>query len=122
MNSNNAMKFVLAILMLIFTSTCFAADVKQSEINHLLQYVEKTNCKYERNGTMYSGKEAAAHMSKKYAYFKDKISSAEDLIDYAATKSELSGKPYTIHCSGKPVMKSRDWLLKELRSFRKNKK
>ena len=122
MNRNNTIKIVLAILILIFSSQCFAADVQQSEINHLLQYVEKTDCKYERNGTKYLGKDAVAHMQKKYSYFKDNIHSAEDFIAYSATKSEMSGKPYTIHCPGQTAINSRDWLLKELQLFRKNKK
>jgi hypothetical protein len=121
MNSKNFMKSVLAVVILIFTSSCFAADAGQSEIDHLLQYVENTNCKYERNGTKYSGRDAAAHIKKKYAYFKDKIDSTEDFIEYSAAKSEMSGKPYTIFCPGQPVINSRDWLLRELNRFRQKK-
>jgi hypothetical protein len=121
MNQNDAIKIVLAILILMYSSLCFAADVQQSEINHLLQYVEKTDCKYERNGTKYSGTEAAVHMQKKYSYFKDKIHSTEEFIMYSATKSEVSGKPYTVHCPGQPAINSRDWLLKELSRFRQKK-
>ncbi len=121
MNPNDAIKMVMSVLILIFTSPCFAADVQQTEINHLLQYVEKTGCTYERNGTKYSGKEAAVHMQEKYMYFKNKIHSTEDFIAYSATKSEMSGEPYKIHCPGQPVLNSRDWLLKELSRFRQKK-
>jgi len=41
---------------------------------------------------MHSGKEAAEHIRKKYAHFKDQIATAEDFIALSATKSELSGK------------------------------
>ncbi|KAF0158702.1 MAG: hypothetical protein FD159_971 [Syntrophaceae bacterium] len=121
MNRNNAIKIVLSILILMFSGLCFAADVQQSEINHLLQYIERTNCKQERNGTEYSGAEAVAHVQKKYAYFKDKIHGTEEFIMYSATKSEVSGKPYTVHCPGQPAINSRDWLLKELSRFRQKK-
>jgi hypothetical protein len=109
---------VFVLLFVLFVGVGFAADAHQSEIDHLLRYVEGTNCKYERNGAQYTGKEAARHMRKKAEHFKDKISTAEDFIALSATKSEVSGKPYMIHCPEQPVIRSRDWLLRELSRFR----
>ena len=94
----------------------------QSEINHILDFVGATDCKYERNGTMHNGKEAVEHINKKYAYYSDDIDSAEDFIKYAATKSTMSGKYYRIHCNNKPTVKSRDWLLNELNVYRQTQK
>lgn len=112
---------IFVLWFLLFEGVCFAADVHQSEIDHLLRYVESTNCRYERNGTQYAGKEAAQHMRKKAEYFKDKISTAEDFIALSATKSEITGKSYKIHCPGQPTFHSRDWLLRELSRFRQKK-
>jgi Family of unknown function (DUF5329) len=36
------------------------------------------------------------YIKKKYDYFKTQIHTAEDFIALAATKSELSGRPYLV--------------------------
>lgn len=114
------MKTLFFILMTVLTTNAFAST--QDEINHLLEYVATTNCQYERNGSMYNGTEAVAHIKRKYDYYQDKIKSAEDFIDYSASKSAISGKSYLIHCEGSEAEKSRDWLTAELRRFREEHK
>ena len=94
----------------------------QDEINHLLKYVESTQCQYERNGEMHNGVEAVEHINRKYDYFKKKIDSSEDFIKYSATRSKLSGNYYMIHCDGQGPVRSQDWLLQELRRYRDAKK
>jgi hypothetical protein len=105
------------MLLSIFSLNAFATT--QDEINHLLNFVASTQCKYERNGTMHNGKEALEHINKKYAYYSDDIKSTEDFIKYSATKSKMSGKYYKIHCGNKTSLKSKDWLLTELMVYRK---
>ncbi|QBG37793.1 hypothetical protein EMK97_10065 [Litorilituus sediminis] len=90
----------------------------QSEINHLLAFVAQTSCTYERNGSFHNGREAVAHIKKKYRYFADDIKSAEDFIHYSASKSTFSGKHYTIHCPEQKPIKSQTWLLNELTRYR----
>lgn len=90
----------------------------QSEIAHLLSFVQSTDCTYERNGKRHSGKEAVDHIKKKYDYFADDIDTAEDFIKYAATKSKMSGKYYLVHCPSQDTIKSKDWLLSELQNYR----
>jgi len=108
---------IFVILLSTFSLNVFAAT--QDEINHLLNFVAATDCKYERNGTMHTGKEAVEHINKKYAYYADDIESTEDFIKYSATKSKMSGKYYQIHCLNKSSINSRDWLLAELMAYRK---
>ena len=91
----------------------------QTEIQHLLVFVAQTDCQYERNGEMHSGKQAVEHIQNKYDYFKDKIGSTEDFIRYAATKSKISGKYYLVHCTEQPALKSEQWLLAELAAYRR---
>ena len=62
--------------------------------------------------------EAAKHINKKFAYFVDDIKPMEDFIKHSATKSKLSEIVYKIHCAGKHVVKSHQWLLTELMVFR----
>tara|TARA_R110000868_G_scaffold364037_5_gene626813 strand:- start:100218 stop:100541 length:324 start_codon:yes stop_codon:yes gene_type:complete len=104
--------------MLLVTFSIHVIASTQDEINHLLRFVASTDCKYERNGTIHNGKEAAEHIRKKYEYFSDDIESAEDFIKYSATKSKMSGKYYKIHCRSEATMKSQDWLLSELQVYR----
>lgn len=104
-------------LILIFSSTLVFADT-DSEIKHLLDFVETTDCRYQRNGTDYNGAEAREHIQKKFDYYRNKIKTTEDFIDYSATKSMMSGKRYRIICTDKDVQFSNDWLNQELSVFR----
>ncbi|MCJ8319334.1 MAG: DUF5329 domain-containing protein [Colwellia sp.] len=105
---------IISLLMLSFNSLAASQD----EIDHLLNFVASTECLYERNGTMHSGDEAVGHIKKKYAYYHDDIRTAEEFISYSATKSKMSGKYYQIHCGSNPPIKSRDWLMAELKAYR----
>lgn len=106
----------ITILLSLLSFNVFAST--QDEIAHLLKFVETTECKYERNGTLHTGAEAVEHINKKYQYYADDIKSTEDFIKYSATKSKMSGKYYKIHCANKAVVKSQEWLLNELKAFR----
>lgn len=109
----------ITILLSLLSFNVFAST--QDEIAHLLKFVETTECKYERNGTLHTGAEAVEHINKKYQYYADDIKSTEDFIKYSATKSKMSGKYYKIHCVNKAVVKSQEWLLIELKAYRKKK-
>ncbi len=111
---------ILSIVLVTISLNAVAST--QDEINHLLDFVAATKCKYERNGTMHNGKEAVDHINKKYAYYLDDIESTEDFIKYSASKSKMSGKFYKIHCDNKVSIKSQDWLLTELTLYRKTQK
>jgi hypothetical protein len=116
-------KLIRAAFRLLFISlsilSFYASASTEDEINHLLHFVENTDCRYERNGTFYKGSAAVKHINKKYNYFVDDISSAEDFIKLSATKSTLSGRYYKIHCGDNTPIKSQHWLLLELGRFRK---
>lgn len=115
----------LSLLVVPISRDAFSAELSpavQSEVAHLFSYLEKSGCQYYRNGTWY--KEAKAvrdHVDKKYRYFADrgKINSSEDFIKWAATKSELSGKPYMVKCENGPEMPMAQWLTDELGRYRK---
>ena len=104
--------------LLCYNSVAGQADYK-TEIAHLLEYVKTTECKYIRNGDSHNGTEAASHIKKKYNYYTEDISSAEDFIRLSATKSTMSGSKYYIKCPGSPEVASGQWLLKELDNYRK---
>jgi len=87
------------------------------EIKHLIEYIENSKCTFIRNGKEYNTKEALVHILNKYEYTKRWIKSAEDFIKYAATKSSVSSRPYTVRCDGREILCA-EWLSEELNRFR----
>jgi hypothetical protein len=120
---------LLLVLLLLLPGFSWAvsSDVSptaKSEINHLLEYLETCGCDFCRNGIWYSDMKAVrAHAELKYRYFMDKgrIHSADDFIKWAASKSEMSGKPYLVRCGAGPAVPASQWLTDELYRYRKDK-
>ena len=102
-----------------FASMVIAANSPQ-EIDFLISAVAESDCTFHRNGFDYSSKRAAKHLQMKYSRGKQYLDTAEDFINVLATKSSITGKPYTITCEGDETEKVKDWLLKSLNDFREN--
>lgn len=114
-------KILPILLFVVLPAAVFAEGGRmQTEIEHLLKYIGTSDCVFERNEKEYGREEAVKHIAGKYDYFKADIDSAEKFIELCASKSLISGKPYLIHCPGKPPVESRLWLLEELERFRGN--
>ena len=107
--------FVAAALLMTLPAT---ASTPSEEIAHLLDFIGDSSCAFIRNGVSYDGAEAAAHVKDKYEYYQRDIHSAEDFIAKAASRSELSGKPYLVRC-GADTTPAADWLTRELTIFRR---
>ena len=117
------MKNVLLLIVVIFCSSSFAADMQadtEKEIVHLFEYLEDSNCEFNRNGTWYNTYKAVKHIEKKYRYYMKKglINSAEQFIDQAASQSSMSGKPYLVRCGNSRPVESSTWFTEELKRFR----
>ena len=112
------MRPIRAVIITLLLSINIIAGSTKGEIEHLLNFVSTTKCKYIRNGTEHTGVEAKEHISKKYDYYRDKIKTTEDFIRYSATKSELSGRRYKVSCPNQEIQYSSKWLLDELKSYR----
>lgn len=97
------------------------SDVLKKEINQLLIKLENSDCKFNRNGDWYTSKEAKEHLEKKLAYIlqKGEIKNTEQFIEYAASKSSMTGKPYLVQCPDLPAIESQQWLLEQLKQLRK---
>lgn len=111
---------LLSLFALLLTERTGAdvPDADRHEVQHLLDYLRGSDCVMERNGEQRSSEDAYAHVKKKYDYFRDNIETPEEFIDYAATKSTMSGKYYRVICPGDPPVRTRDWLLDELHRYR----
>ena len=57
---------------------------------------------------------------RKYDYFRDDISTTEEFIEYSASKSTMSGKYYLVKCDSSEAVKTKEWLLNELKRYREN--
>ena len=118
------MKTSLFGIFIVFTMSCAQAEAPAStklEVDYLFSELKTSGCEFNRNGSWYSAAEASAHLSKKYDYLKQKnsISSTEDFIANAATKSSVSGQPYLVKCKDASPVESATWFKEALKKFRK---
>ena len=92
----------------------------QLEINSLLEYIGTSGCEFYRNGTWYDSKRAQAHLRMKYQILlrRNLITSSEDFIALAASKSSITGQLYEIRCTDGSVEASGHWLSAELARLR----
>lgn len=111
---------VLMVSMMTTATAGQAPPVVQAEITSLLSRLETSDCKFNRNGTWYSAAKAKAHMLVKLRYLENRttLTSTEQFIELAATKSSVSGKPYLVQCGDTPAQASGAWLTMQLKSLR----
>jgi len=107
----------LSLLACIVLHPCPLQAGTEAEIDHLLRYIESSDCQFNRNGTMHDSQDAGKHIRRKYTHTKRWIKSSKDFIRYAATQSSMTGRPYKVICKGveRPTA---EWLTEELVRFR----
>lgn len=120
---NGPLSAVLCVvfgLALVTVARAAPRVVAQTEINYLLGSIESSACVFFRNGSWYDAQQAAAHLRDKYEILatRDRIQTAEDFIQQAATKSSLSGQPYQVRCGGEKVVTTNQWLRDLLARYR----
>jgi hypothetical protein len=89
----------------------------EAEIAHLLEFVAESGCTFIRNGSEHSAQSAREHMETKYAHVKQRVRTSEQFIEYAASRSSITGRAYTIRC-GEVETPSGEWLIGELARYR----
>jgi hypothetical protein len=92
----------------------------QREIAGLMQALENSGCRFQRNGSWYGPGEARAHLQRKYDYLlkRDLVGSSEQFIERAASRSSLSGRPYRVACPDAPEQDAAAWFQHTLRQLR----
>jgi hypothetical protein len=83
-------------------------------VEYLLGCIEACPLVFIRNGSEHNGAVAAAHVRRKYEYYNKEIVSAEGFISKAATKSEVSGKPYLVKLADGQHVPLSEWLTARL--------
>lgn len=115
------LRAVLA-LALIAPGVALAApsDTARREIAGLIGALDGSSCRFQRNGSWHDAAEARAHLQRKYDYLlkKDKVDTAEQFIERAASQSSMSGKPYRIACPGQPEQTAAVWFGVRLKALR----
>ena len=89
-----------------------------AEIDFLLEHVRTSQLVFIRNGKQHDAAEAHEHMMTKYRHFDRKIDSSEAFIEYSATRSLISGRPYRIRLPGGREMDAAPYLLEQLAEYR----
>ncbi len=117
------MRLFAFLVFVVAWSSSLAADIKvetQTEIAHLFNYLQQSNCQFGRNGSWYSTGEAVHHINRKYQYLLKRmaIRSAENFIERAASRSSTSGQPYRVKCGESAAVESAEWFLAKLDVFR----
>lgn len=118
-------RFLWLVFPIVFPAFLLAAvanaadeDNTESEILYLIQFVETSQCQFERNGTVYDSADAADHLQLKYRRGQRYADTAEHFIDRLASKSSFSGKPYFIQCKNTEWESVEIWLHKALDNYR----
>ena len=93
----------------------------RAEIDHLLKFVTDSKATFIRNGDTHKATEAVKHIKAKRDHYIKKISTTEDFVKLAATKSALSGKKYQVRLADGTTRENAKWLLEELERHRKAK-
>jgi len=113
-------KLRLLFFLLAFAALPVFSGEINSEIEHLLTSVGKSNCTFIRNGKEHASNDAEEHLRMKYRKGKNWVANADQFIERIATKSSLSRAPYYIRCS-KSEHRTGEWLSKILAEYRYSK-
>ncbi|AKJ29110.1 DUF5329 domain-containing protein [Caldimonas brevitalea] len=116
---------ILTALVCAFTSAATSAPLPaatRSEIGALLNRLESSGCRFNRNGSWHAAAEAKQHLLRKLDYLEGKnaVTSTERFIELGASSSSSSGKPYLVQCGTAPAVESAKWLRTELNELRKS--
>lgn len=112
-------KLITLLPLLLIFALSPVANANEHEITHLLGFIEKSDCTFIRNNSYYNSVKARKHIERKYKHIQNRITTTEEFIRYAATKSSITHKAYTVTCGAEDTQPSSQWLLQELELFRK---
>src|SRR5512140_1830164 len=108
------------VILALFSATVKAQDTtEKAKIDFLLSSIENMKgAKFIRNGTEYDGKKAAEHLRMKLKAVGEKVQTADDFIKLCASKSYISGKPYTIRFSDGKTENSEQYFRERLKEYK----
>ncbi len=119
---NTGLTLAATLALAAATGNVMAAptEAARREIASLIGALDGSSCRFQRNGSWHDAAEARAHLQRKYDYLlkKDKVDTAEQFIERAASRSSMSGQPYRIACPGQPELTAASWFGARLQALR----
>lgn len=111
---------VLSLWLMPALSGLAAQPAAQVEIARLIDALDNSDCRFERNGKWYEGADAKAHLRRKYEWLRkrDLAATPAQFIARAASSSSVSGRPYHVQCPGGAMQASADWFEQQLQQLR----
>lgn len=120
--SRRSLDACVLLLSLVATASVHAAPPAsvKSEIDYLLAKIGDAKCEFYRNGTWYDGARAVSHLQFKYGSLVSShlISTTDDFIERAGSRSSLTGEAYMIRCGGGAPVTCATWLRMQLAAYR----
>lgn len=93
-------------------------NTEKQKIEALIKQVANLkDAKFVRNGSAYNADSAATFLRRKWEANESEVKTARDFIDKVASFSGTSGKPYLIRLKDGGEIKSRDFLLAQLKKL-----
>ena len=122
----NRLRYCKKIYLLVFFLllpagiVCAQSNSETAKIEYLITSVgELKGAKFVRNGTEYEAPAAASHLRLKLKTAGRKVKTAEDFIQYCASRSSISGEPYLIRFIDGTTVKSEVFFRNQLKAFPK---
>ncbi len=109
----------LCAALLLAVSPAWAMSERE-KIQALLDRVEKSGLTFVRNGSEYSSAEARKHLELKLSRAGSVIRTADQFIIHIASGSSWTGTPYYIRLRDGTLVRSADWLRKNLAELEKS--
>ena len=110
--------FALSSGGLSFVQAQNLSNTEKQKIEALIKQVANLkDAKFVRNGSTYDADSAATFLRRKWGANESEVKTARDFIDKVASFSGTSGRPYLIRFKDGGEMKSRDFLLSQLKKL-----
>jgi hypothetical protein len=113
----SAFAIIAAISLLPFE--CFGRDQhEQQRIDYLIDSLSNLKgAVFIRNGTEYDASKARGHLLQKLNYAGERVKTAEQFVQYCATESSMSHKPYQIRFADGHVVTTSEYFAEKLREY-----
>lgn len=113
--------WLLLVVLMAPTSaqqTLDQSNVEQQKIDWLIDSVAALHdARFIRNGQVYDATRAADHLRLKLRFAGARVKTAEDFIDYCATRSSMSGRRYSIRFDDGRTVDAATFLRERLAAY-----
>lgn len=111
-------RFAWIVLLFSLSPLSAISQGERARIEALIRHVETLEgAVFIRNGSEHTCKEAAAHMRRKWEALGERVQTAEQFIEHAATKSSITGTPYKIRWKDGREVQSGPYLRERLKAI-----